>query len=290
MGHEVVVQYLGGDPDRPIITGSVYNQDNPPPYPPDKTPTQSGIKTRSTLGATPNNFNEIRFEDKKGEEELYFQAEKNQTTKVKHNQSISVGADRSVSVGGNESISVDKTRTTHVKKKETQTFDDDRVMTVTKTNKDEVTDLHTGLYHKGRTETVENADDHLEVLGADKIVHVAKAYKITADQEYLVQQGANKINIKNPKIVIDESGQCTITLDGGKLSLNAASEIAITCGAASISLKADGTIEMTGKTVKSGNANNNVVCDPSGTTVNGVKITSAATGMHEIQGALIKIG
>src|SRR5690606_4252061 len=65
MGQEVIVEFLEGDPDRPIITGRVYNADNMPPYalPDDKT--QSGLKSRSSKGASSDNFNEIRFEDKK---------------------------------------------------------------------------------------------------------------------------------------------------------------------------------------------------------------------------------
>jgi len=101
MGQEVIIEFLEGDPDEPIITGRVYNAEAMPPYGLPGNATQSGIKSRRSKGGTPNNFNEIRMEDKKGEEELFIQAEKNQTVNVKHNQSISVGGDRSVSVGGN---------------------------------------------------------------------------------------------------------------------------------------------------------------------------------------------
>jgi type VI secretion system secreted protein VgrG len=90
IGNEVIVQFLEGDPDRPLITGSVYNIDNKPPYELPANATQSGIKTRSTKGATAENFNEIRFEDKKGAEELHIQAEKDMTTLVKHDQTITV--------------------------------------------------------------------------------------------------------------------------------------------------------------------------------------------------------
>jgi len=106
IGQEVVVQFLGGDPDRPIITGTVYNADNMPPYTLPENATQSGIKSRSTPKGTSSNFNELRFEDKKGAEEVFIQAEKNKTVKVKHNRSATIGADDSIAVGGDRSVTV----------------------------------------------------------------------------------------------------------------------------------------------------------------------------------------
>ena len=66
IGQEVIVDFLEGDPDQPIITGRVYNAEQMPPYALPANMTQSGIKSRSSKGGTPDNFNEIRFEDKKG--------------------------------------------------------------------------------------------------------------------------------------------------------------------------------------------------------------------------------
>src|SRR6202022_3423282 len=68
IGQEVVVDFLEGDPDQPIIVGSVYNAETMPPYALPANKTESGIKSRSSLGGSPANFNEIRFEDKKGSE------------------------------------------------------------------------------------------------------------------------------------------------------------------------------------------------------------------------------
>ncbi|HEX7672419.1 MAG TPA: type VI secretion system tip protein VgrG, partial [Polyangiaceae bacterium] len=87
IGHEVIVDFLEGDPDQPIITGRVYNGQNKPPYDLPANQTQSGIKSRSTKGGGSSNFNEIRFEDKLGSEELHMQAEKDHTVLVKHDQS-----------------------------------------------------------------------------------------------------------------------------------------------------------------------------------------------------------
>jgi type VI secretion system secreted protein VgrG len=97
LGQEVIVEFLEGDPDRPIVTGRVYNGSATPPY---KDGNQSGIKSRSTMKGGAKNFNELRFDDTKGKEEVALHAERNLSTSVEANQSISVGGDSSESVKG----------------------------------------------------------------------------------------------------------------------------------------------------------------------------------------------
>jgi len=92
VGMEVVVHFLEGDPDRPLVTGCVYNADNMPPYSLPGEKTKSGLKTRSTLKGAESNFNEIRFEDKKGSEEVYFHAEKDFNRVVENNDTLKVGS------------------------------------------------------------------------------------------------------------------------------------------------------------------------------------------------------
>lgn len=91
IGQEVIVDFIEGDPDRPIITGRVYNDDNMPPYDLPANATQSGVKTRSSKGGAPTNINEFRFEDKKGEELIFLQAEKDQEIRVKHDLAELIG-------------------------------------------------------------------------------------------------------------------------------------------------------------------------------------------------------
>ncbi|GAA4342122.1 type VI secretion system spike protein VgrG1b [Pigmentiphaga soli] len=106
IGQEVIVDFLQGDPDRPIITGRVYNAANMPPYDLPLNKTQTGIKTRSTPGGTIQNFNELRFEDKKGEEQVYIHAERNMDVKVENDSSLSVDANRAVSVGASRTTTI----------------------------------------------------------------------------------------------------------------------------------------------------------------------------------------
>lgn len=103
IGQEVIVNFIDGDPDKPIVTGSVYNGDNAPPY---TSKTQSGIKTHSTLKGDASNYNEIRFDDKKGSEEVYLQAEKDFNRLVKNDEIGDVQANQTQTIKDNRTITV----------------------------------------------------------------------------------------------------------------------------------------------------------------------------------------
>jgi type VI secretion system secreted protein VgrG len=106
VGQEVIIAFLDGDPDRPLIIGSLYNGSNKQPYPLPANKTQSGVRSRSSTDGSPTNFNEIRFEDKKGAEQLYIQAEKDQEALIKHDARTSVGNDMTLSVGKDQKIDI----------------------------------------------------------------------------------------------------------------------------------------------------------------------------------------
>src|SRR3989441_7466699 len=154
MGQEVIVDFLEGDPDRPIITGRVYNAEQTPPYTLPGEQTQSGVKSRSSKGGGTDNFNEIRFEDNKGSEEVVIHAEKDmevtiendgtasvghdESVKIGNNQTVSIGKDRTESVGSNESITIDKNRTESVGGDDSVSITGSRSLTV---SKDETIDV-----------------------------------------------------------------------------------------------------------------------------------------------------
>lgn len=118
IGQEVIVSFLEGDPDRPIITGRVYNAEQTVPYDLPENATQSGMKSRSSKGGSPANFNEIRMEDKKGAEQLYIHAERNQDIVVEVDESHAVGHDRNKSIGHNETVTIGNNRLRIVKQED----------------------------------------------------------------------------------------------------------------------------------------------------------------------------
>jgi len=144
IGQEVIVDFLNGDPDRPLIVGRVYNDDQPIPF---GTHTQSGFRTRSTPKGSAANCNEFRFEDKKGSEQVYLHAEKNQDIEVENDETHWVGHDRTKTVDHDE--------TTHVKHDRTETVDNNETITVHGQRTETVDKNETITIHQNRTETVD---------------------------------------------------------------------------------------------------------------------------------------
>lgn len=113
VGDEVVVDFINGDPDRPIITGRVFNEANMPPWSLPEAATQMGFMSRSKDGAA-TSANMVRLEDKAGAEQVFIQAERNMDTHVKNDESHTVGANRTKTITANETSDIHKNRTTRV--------------------------------------------------------------------------------------------------------------------------------------------------------------------------------
>ncbi|MDQ2779488.1 MAG: type VI secretion system tip protein VgrG, partial [Pseudomonadota bacterium] len=122
IGQEVVVDFLEGDPDQPLVTGRVYNAEQMPPWELPANMTQSGVLSRSSKGGVYSNANALRFEDKKGEEQLWLHAEKDQLTEVEHDEDKWVGNDRRKTI--------DRDETNHIKRDRTETVDRNEKITV----------------------------------------------------------------------------------------------------------------------------------------------------------------
>ena len=107
IGQEVIVEFLEGDPDRPIITGRVYNADQMPPYQLADNQTRTTFMTRSSKGGSSSNYNELRFEDKKGSEQVFVHAEKDMDVRAKHDSREYIANDRSLIVKSNQKEKVE---------------------------------------------------------------------------------------------------------------------------------------------------------------------------------------
>ncbi len=232
MGQEVIVDFLEGDPDRPIITGRVYNAEQTPPYGLPDSQTQSGVKSRSSKGGTGENFNEIRFEDMKGSEVLFIHAEKDKqvevendrTESVGHDENITIGNDRTENVEKNETITIGENRTESVGKDEKITIGANRTESVAK---NETIDI--GQSRKetvGKNEDVSIGDNRSHTIGRSDKLTVGKELLIGVADKIVIQTGDASITMKkNGDIQIKGNN---ITIQGsGKIQVKASSEVNI---------------------------------------------------------------
>jgi type VI secretion system secreted protein VgrG len=183
VGDEVVVTFLEGDPDCPLIVGSVYNSDNMPPFKLPDHKTQSGILTHSSKQGTSANYNMFRFEDKKGSEDVLLHAENTMHNSVEASQFITVGVNRNITTGG---MDKDGNKIGDVKEKvfhnhNLHVLADARVK-IEGTEDVEVDDSSSIMYAKDRTVEV----------GTDDVL-IANTITLQATETITLVAGANSI-------------------------------------------------------------------------------------------------
>lgn len=268
IGEEVIVDFLEGDPDQPIITGHVYNGTRPFPYslPGDKT--KSSFKTYSSPGG--GGFNELRFEDASGSEEVFMHAQKDmnvktlhdktedigndythnvghdETREVKHDrfrkvgnneavdiakdQLIKIGADRTEAVAGNESVKIDKNLTHEAVGTRSETTGKERTTSV------------------GAKDTLSVGDDQEVSVGAGQSISVKKDYSLSVDGDISVETKGKHETSSDGKYGVDAKKDVEIK-SGKKIKIEGTNEIKLECGSASITLKKSGDIEIKGKKI-----------------------------------------
>jgi type VI secretion system secreted protein VgrG len=106
VGDEVLVAFLDGDPDRPVVVGSVYGKDSPPPFKPGTNKAQSGILTRSYKSDSAADANMLRFEDKKGSEDITLHAQKNLTVEVENDEHRTIGHDQTEVIQNSRTVTI----------------------------------------------------------------------------------------------------------------------------------------------------------------------------------------
>jgi type VI secretion system secreted protein VgrG len=211
VGDEVVVEFLEGNPDRPLITGRVYNGDNMPPYTLPDQATVSGIKTQSSKGGGLTDANELRFDDKKGSEYIWFQAQKNLHSWVKNDSFASVlnnywgdvTKNYSLKIGGTADIAIADVTKLKVDKDVSAQLGADLLMAVTGQLGLEVKEA---IAIKG---------------GAAIAVTSAQAMDLKVGQT-LAMTATSSVSLKGMGVVIDGGTQLTIKAGSGTITLGPA--------------------------------------------------------------------
>ena len=233
IGQEVIVDFLEGDPDQPIITGSVYNDDHMVPYELPANQTQSGLKSRSTKDGAADNFNELRFEDKKDAEEVFFHAEKDFKRVVKNNDTLEVGLETKDK--GDQKITIHNDRTT------TLNEGSDSLIVERKDHIIKVNEGNQNIKVKKKI-TIEAGDELTIKVGQSKLV-MTKMGNITMTGVKLDIKGNNSVVIKGTTKVEASSAMIKIA---GSAKTDITGAMTKVAGTAMLDLTASGMAKLKG--------------------------------------------
>ena len=312
VGAEVLVDFLDGDIDRPIVVSALFNGDNKQPQ---KLPADA---TRAVLYrglSVPGNKgkNEISCEDRAGKEEIFVHAQKDLNEKVLHNHSATVGANQSYSVGANQSFSVGANQSISVGANRTVSVKGDENISITNSRHENVDDGESVTVTGGRSHTVASKDDALSVAAGNRSVTVALEHKlhaktvveeaettvdINAGTSITIHHGGDAIlalstglaTLKTDATIVLSNPSGTITLAGGKVTIDAKDEVLFGTTGAKISLKNDGTVSIQGDTsVQLVSGGSSLKLEPATAVLNASATNVTASGVMEISGAMVKI-
>nr|WP_278190064.1 type VI secretion system tip protein VgrG [Dickeya dianthicola] len=184
IGHEVVVSFLEGDPDQPIVTGRTFHATNPSPYPLPANKTRTSLRTRTHKGA---GFNELRFEDQAGQEEVFIHAQKDMNTVVLNNRSTAVNASHTENVGGDQTVVVQHNQTVSVKENQVTEIQGEQTVAVTR-NRNTTVDDNESLQVKNNIAIQSQSGDIL-IATAGGFIAIDKDGNISITGKGLVLNG-----------------------------------------------------------------------------------------------------
>lgn len=238
IGQDVIIQYVNGDPDQPMITGRTYCGNQLPPYDLPQHKTRMTIKSQTHKGP---GFNELRFEDELGRQEVFIHAEKDQNNIVKHDETtfvgndreeqvehdetISIGHDRRETVGNDEQVSIGQDAFVTIGRNQTIKIGKDRVESIGNHRHDEITvNHHTRI---GGNQEVQ-VEGHAELLAKAEIRRRTAVYDLQAADAVVIKGPGGSIRIDNNGITLDTptiriNGQLLKTPQGAGNSFSIAS-------------------------------------------------------------------
>ncbi|WP_333498800.1 type VI secretion system Vgr family protein [Kluyvera sp. CHPC 1.2972] len=212
VGQEVIVDFLNGDPDQPIVIGRTYHQDNRSPGSLPGTKTQMTIRSKTYKG---DGFNELRFEDATSKEQIYMHAQKDMQTEVLHDKTTTVDHDHNETVKNNQTVTIVVGQTINVGSKKEGGHDQKVTVandqTITVLNNQTVSVKEKREKNVGGDQKTIITGEDIETVKKSQKVRVEKNYKLDVDHETLVKSG-DKIELI--------CGASAITLEsGGKVTI-----------------------------------------------------------------------
>jgi type VI secretion system secreted protein VgrG len=237
VNQEVIVDFLEGDPDRPIVVGRVYHGTNVVPYGLPDNKTRTTVKSNSSPGG--GGSNELRFEDKKGSEEVYLHAQKDLTIAVENDKNQTVGHDETHHVSHDRTVTADHDETYKVGNDRTRTVDHDEKITIS------------------NNRTVSVGADHTETISGNHSLTISKTSTVAVTKDTAVSLDAKLDLSVTAKTTVDLQADLATTVGGSatedvKLDkkVTAGSTVVIVCGDSTISIDKSGNVKVQGKNLK----------------------------------------
>lgn len=318
IGMEVVVAFVDGDIDRPMVIGTVYNGTNTPPYllPEDKT--KSTIKSSSTPGG--EGFNEIRFEDAAGSEEIYIHAQKNMKETIRNNHVRSVGGSETISVSGNRTRSVDRNESVTIKgshkltihgheKGEGQTVTGGHVKVIGDYEIDTTKTIKASAHEKLRLQC---QDTYIEMTPSQIKLHCGGATIVMEAAQIEVKSSQNTVVRLNADARVQSSGGAELLMNANAdLKNRAGSHVNLQEGRAKLESNQGGNVELTNNALMQGlqatmsaqtrakvhggaeaeleGGGSVVKATPGGVDASGPQVNITGQGMVNVAGAIVKL-
>jgi len=289
IGQEVVVEFLEGDPDRPLITGRVYNAEQMPPYALPANMTQSGVKTRSSKGGGEADFNELRFEDLKGKEDIYFHAQKDFHRFVEHDDDLQVLHDQTITIKNNRTLTVQEGYE-HITiskgdRERTVSKGNDKLTVETGTRTVTVKSDYTMTVQEGnRSVTVSKGNDTFTVSKGNREVTIS-----TGNDTHTVSQGNRVVSVDagNDTLTVAQ-GNISVKATAGSITIEAGTSITLKVGANKIVIDSSGVLIDAAKVTLNANPST-VQVAPSGVTVKGPNVALTADAQAKLAGAMVQV-
>lgn len=250
IGHEVIVTFLEGDPDRPLVTGAVYNGLHTPPYPLPENKTRTVFRTQSHKA---EGYNEMYFEDESDQEEVHFRAQKDMKTKVLNNRYRDIGNDEELKVGNNQENNILGDRK--------EVIDGHKTSITKQTFMERVEkDVHV-TYNANESEKIANNRDlyidenRQTLIGKDDSLDVGQDQNTVIKASRSIDVGADDTNNVGSNLSVEVNGNTSIRSDG-ETAVVSADEIKVQVGASSLVLKSSGNIHLNGTSITIDGASN----------------------------------
>ncbi|AVY98125.1 type VI secretion system tip protein VgrG [Lelliottia sp. WB101] len=252
VGHEVIVDFLNGDPDQPIIMGRTYHNNNRTPGLLPGTKTQMIVRSKTYKG---DGFNELKFDDATGRELVYIHAQKNMDTDVLHNRTTDVKVDHTETIGNNQSINVGLGQTIQVGKKNADGHDQN------------ITVAHNQRISVHNDQTVRITNDRVMSIDHNDVLYVVNDRKVTVDGTQHHKTSGNHSSLVEGKCSLQVKGDLAQKISGalgihvqGDIVLKSSGSISLNAGSSFIVIHAGG-VDINGPKINlnSGGSARNIV-------------------------------